>query len=130
MASQQEYLLTNNDKMVKKIWSELLEDYQEHAGGRLHPMEATRPNAALDPFTEPILTPVLADPSKQNGLVFEINGLFYDLDVEEGYYRDPASYRAQRVIALKRFWASTPTLFWDFGRQQHYVSWSRLERSL
>ena len=53
MASQHQYLLTNeDDKMVKEIWSGLLDDCNEHIGGRLHPIEAMQPNALLDPFTE------------------------------------------------------------------------------
>ena len=53
MTSQHQYLLANkDDKMVKEIWSGLLDDCSEHIGGRLHPIEATRPNAPLDPFTE------------------------------------------------------------------------------
>ena len=70
-----------------------------------------QPSAPLDPFTESIETPVLADPRKKNGLVLEINGLLYDLEVDDGQYHDCVSYKAQRVIALKKFWASTAVIF-------------------
>ena len=71
--------------MYDDYW-ELMEDRQD--------TRMIQPINPFDPLTEPIPSPMLANPEKQKDNLLEINGLLYDLDVEEGLFYDQTTYDA------------------------------------
>ena len=123
MTSEHHYLLSNDTgKMARETWYSLFREFDERTAERQGPY-MMEPINRMDSFEEALPSPLAANEEEEGVTMLEINGRIIDLEVEVGYHYDYLSLKAQKVIVLKKFWASTAEIFWDGEHGELYACW-------